>query len=67
MAYGLNASSCNPLTYKTILVELQQLIDFKWAMHKKLVGATTYLECLSNANLFTHFSYGYLINLPQGN
>ena len=56
------------LSYKTILVKMQQLINFKWAIHKKLTQQQ-YLQCLSNANLFTHFSYGYLIKigLHQGN
>ena len=29
------------LTYKTILVELQQLINFKWAIQKKLTQQLT--------------------------
>ena len=41
-------------------------VNLKWVIHKK-VDATSNLGCLSNANLFTHFSYGYLINIRQDN
>ena len=35
------STNADELTYKTILVELQQLINFKRAIHKKLMQQFT--------------------------
>ena len=37
------------LSYKTTLVELQQFINFKWVIHKKLPWMRTWLHILAMA------------------